>query len=164
MLLLQQNNLLGLPQPRPLFLMLLSSPPSTHSIPKTLYYVVNPDRSVEYAGDIASQPSTLLALVSRLVTKHASKVSSANDLTACSSDDNTDPHHPWTMYHPRSTDCSSDDGGKAPQRMEKRCSKHLNPVGTATNPPPPPKKKKPMQRFHSPWSRVKWPGVASPRI
>ena len=82
------------------------------------------------------------------MTKHASKVSSANDLTARSSDDDTDPHHPWTMYHPESTDCSSDNGDKVPQRKEKRCSKHPNPAGIAAKP-----KKTPMQRFRSPWSR-----------
>ena len=61
---------------------------STHSVPKTPHYLANPDGSVKNAGDIASQPPASLALVSRLVTKRASKVSSANDLTACSSDDN----------------------------------------------------------------------------
>ena len=88
-----------------------------------LHYVVNPDESVEYAGDIASQPPASLALVSRLVTKHTSKASLANGLIACSSDDNTDPHHSWTMYHPESTDCSFDDEDKVPQCKEKRCSK-----------------------------------------
>jgi len=98
-----------------------------------LHYVVNPDESIEYAGDIASQPPASLALVSRLVTKHASKVSLANDLTACSSDDNTDPHHPWTMYHPESTDCSFEDGDKC-HNVRRNSARSPNPAGIATKP------------------------------